>query len=167
MSKASWKIRAARCPLIHSSAIALHQEDGRDAWLSTANILGAPLHNVPPMFKINRDQLEQAIEDGFFPKPFRVITNGPRGPLLWQSKAIRAYVEQLEAMQATAKLAAEVTPEGWSTTADLVKLLGVSRQTVRNLYTRGTIPRPKRFRGKPAWSPEQVHKILVAMGEEE
>jgi predicted DNA-binding transcriptional regulator AlpA len=114
---------------------------------------------------MNREQLEQAIADGIFPKPFRVLTNGPRGPLLWQARTIKTYIEGIEAERA-AKLAAEAIPEGYSTTADLVKLLGVSRQTIHNYYGR-KIPRPQRFGGKPAWSPAQLHQILVAMGEEE
>jgi predicted DNA-binding transcriptional regulator AlpA len=168
MSSAPWKTRACRLPKIHSSAIALHQADGLDAWYSTADILGSPHYGIPAMFDISRDQLEAAIAEGIFPQPYRVKGSGPRGPLIWPSSAIKAYVEDCEAEQeAKAKAAASKRiPEGYSTTADLVKLLRVSRQTLHNYYGR-KIPRPQRFNGKPAWSREQVHQILVAMGEEE
>ena len=58
------------------------------------------------------------------------------------------------------------------TIPDLVRLLGVTRQTIHTYRKAGKIPEPRRFavpgrKGyQPAWSPEQMHAILVSMGEE-
>jgi predicted DNA-binding transcriptional regulator AlpA len=112
----------------------------------------------------SREELEAAIGTQSFPQPLRI--DGSNVPI-WGSRHIREFCEGLE-QAAKAAAAAELrVPEGYSTTSDLVKLLGVSRQTIHNYYKSGKIPRARRFGGKPAWSPEQMHKILVAMGEEE
>jgi predicted DNA-binding transcriptional regulator AlpA len=52
---------------------------------------------VQAMFGWDRETLEAAIEHEGFPKPVR-CDNVPfgQGPLMWGSKVIRAYVEQLE-----------------------------------------------------------------------
>jgi predicted DNA-binding transcriptional regulator AlpA len=162
MSFASWTTRACRLPKIHSSAIAVHQADGLDAWFSTADILGSERHNIPAMFPITRDQLEAAVVDGIFPQPGRVKNSGPRGPLIWSAATIKAYIEDCEAEQeAKAKAAAaKRVPEGYVRTGELTKLLGVTRQTIHNHFTSGKIPRPQRFGGRPAWSPDEVREIL-------
>jgi predicted DNA-binding transcriptional regulator AlpA len=161
MSSGPWTTRSCRLPKIHSSAIALHQADGLDAWYSTTDIWGSERHNIPAMFDISRDQLEAAIAEGIFPQPYRV-KNAGHGILLWSAAAIKTYIEGCEAEQeAKAKAAAaKRVPEGYVFTSELAKLLRVSRQTVHNYFTSGKIPRPQRFNGKPAWSPEDVREIL-------
>jgi predicted DNA-binding transcriptional regulator AlpA len=162
MSKGRWKNRACRQPLIPSSSI----PEGE--WFSQANILGTPQYDIPPMFAMSRDQLEFAIEQGLFPKPAgRVLGYGGRGPLIWQSNVIKKFIEDLEAGRAAAPPLVNLPvhiPEGWTSTGELVKLLGVSRQTVHTWTREGRIPRPARFGGRPAWSPDQVRAMSERSG---
>lgn len=168
MSLAPWKYSPARVPLIPSSAIS----DGDDR-VGPAFILGG--HGYPPLFDLTKGQLERAIAGGIFPQPSRV-----QNVIFWKLSSIKEYVQMCENGIAAGAIPRErpvkhrhsPVPDGWSTTPDLVRLLGVTRQTIHTYRKAGKIPEPRRFavpgrKGyQPAWSPEQMHAILVSMGEE-